>query len=122
MSILLIKHDLGVVAENADVVAVMYGGLVVEKGSTATIFNTLAHPYTQGLFGARPGLSTNRAERLATIPGSVPDLTELPAGCPFQSRCPLAIEACGLEVPAPVAVTAGHEARCIRLDAALARQ
>jgi len=121
MALILISHDLGVIAENVERMAVMYGGLVVESGSTASIFRTLAHPYSQGLFAARPGLASRRGQRLATIPGNVPDLTELPRGCPFQSRCRLAIDACAAAPPPPVAVAADHVARCIRLDEALRR-
>lgn len=86
MAVLLITHDLGVVAENADTVAVMYAGRVVEFGSVHDVFNDPMHPYTQGLFGSMPVIGKTQ-DRLATIPGSVPDPTRLPDGCPFHPRC-----------------------------------
>jgi len=86
MSILLITHDLGVVAENADVVAVMYAGRVVEYGSVEDIFERPLHPYTRGLLASMPVLGTRR-KRLTTIPGNVPNPADLPAGCPFHPRC-----------------------------------
>ena len=86
MSIMLITHDLGVVAENADVVAVMYAGRVVEYGSVHDVFNTPLHPYTRGLFSSMPVLGAQR-NRLTTIPGNVPNPTDFPSGCPFHPRC-----------------------------------
>lgn len=86
MSILLITHDLGVVAENADVVAVMYAGRIVEYGRVEDVFDHPLHPYTQGLFASMPRLGQVQA-RLRTIPGNVPDLSELPSGCAFHPRC-----------------------------------
>jgi len=86
MSILLITHDLGVVAENADVVAVMYAGRVVEYGSVYDIFNEPLHPYTRGLFASMPVLGADQT-RLATIPGNVPNPSNFPSGCPFHPRC-----------------------------------
>ena len=86
MSVLLITHDLGVVAENADTVAVMYAGRVVEYGSVYDVFSTPLHPYTQGLFASLPVLG-QPIKRLATIQGSVPNPANLPPGCPFNPRC-----------------------------------
>jgi oligopeptide/dipeptide ABC transporter ATP-binding protein len=86
MSVLLITHDLGVVAENADVVAVMYAGRVVEYASVHDIFKDPLHPYTKGLFGSMPVLGRQR-DRLVTIPGNVPDPSQFPPGCPFHPRC-----------------------------------
>lgn len=86
MSIMLITHDLGVVAENADVVAVMYAGRVVEYGSVVDVFDHPRHPYTRGLFRSLPRLSDTR-QRLQTIQGQVPDPAGLPPGCPFHPRC-----------------------------------
>ena len=86
MSVMLITHDLGVVAENADVVAVMYAGRVVEYGSVHDVFQHPLHPYTRGLFASMPVLGTER-RRLATIPGNVPDPADFPTGCPFHPRC-----------------------------------
>ncbi|MBI1337480.1 MAG: ATP-binding cassette domain-containing protein [Phycisphaera sp.] len=88
MAVILITHDLGVVAQNADVVAVMYAGRVVEYGSVETIFRGPMHPYTKGLFGSMPVLGSHR-DRLATIPGNVPHPSEFPTGCAFHPRCDL---------------------------------
>ena len=131
MALLLISHDLGVMAENVQRMLVMYAGEVVERGATDAVFEHLAHPYTRGLFAARPrlglraeggtGLAGRRGHRLATIPGRVPELIALPAGCVFADRCSLAIDACRAALPPEVEVSPGHAARCIRLDASLAR-
>ena len=115
MALLLISHDLGVMAENVQRMLVMYGGTVVESGPTSEIFRRLAHPYTRGLFAARPRLGLPRGQRLATIVGRVPELIDLPAGCGFAERCALAVDACRAAPPPAVAVAAGHVARCIRL-------
>ncbi|MBL8349847.1 MAG: ABC transporter ATP-binding protein [Burkholderiaceae bacterium] len=115
MALLLISHDLGVMAENVQQMLVMYGGTVVESGPTSEVFRRLAHPYTRGLFAARPRLGLPRGQRLATIAGRVPELIDLPGGCGFADRCVLAIDACRSAPPAAVQVTPGHAARCIRL-------
>lgn len=120
MALMLISHDLGVIAQNVERMLVMYGGTVVEGGSTAEVFGNRAHPYTLGLFAARPGLHTAKGRRLATIPGTVPELVDLPKGCPFAGRCAWTIPACDAQVPPPVQVAPGHHARCIRLDAVAA--
>ncbi|MBP9640510.1 MAG: ABC transporter ATP-binding protein, partial [Acidovorax sp.] len=126
MALILISHDLGVISQNADRMLVMYGGSVVESGPTEAVFATMAHPYTRGLFAARPQLVPRRPgerPRLATIPGTVPELAHLPAGCPFAGRCGFTMDACHTTPPPPVplgalgALGAGHMARCIRLDA-----
>jgi peptide/nickel transport system ATP-binding protein len=117
MALLLISHDLGVMAENVQRMLVMYGGTVVESGPTSDVFRRLAHPYTRGLFAARPRLGMARGERLATIAGRVPELIEMPPGCGFADRCALAIDACRSAPPPAMPVDAGHVARCIRLDA-----
>ena len=117
MALLLISHNLGVMADRVRRVCVMYGGLVVESGPTAEVFRRRAHPYTQGLFAARPRLGLARGTRLATIPGRVPELADLPIGCPFEERCPQAVAACGAALPDAVAVGAAHDARCVRLAA-----
>jgi oligopeptide/dipeptide ABC transporter ATP-binding protein len=98
MSIMLITHDLGVVAENADVVAVMYAGRVVEYGSVHDVFNDPRHPYTRGLFASMPRLGESH-RRLTTIPGQVPNPARLPSGCPFHPRCGLTRE-CAAKSPA----------------------
>ncbi len=117
MALILISHDLGVIAQSVARTLVMYGGTVVESGPTRAVFGAMAHPYTQGLFAARPRLGTARVagERLPTIAGSVPDLADLPAGCPFAGRCPRTLDACHAALPPAVALGADHEARCIRL-------
>ena len=120
MALLLISHDLGVMAESVQRMLVMYGGTVVESGPTASVFGRLAHPYTRGLFAARPRLGLPRGTRLATIRGRVPELVDMPAGCPFADRCDLAQAACSSAMPELHAVAADHAARCIRLDAVAA--
>ena len=117
MALLLISHDLGVMARTVSRLLVMYGGSIVEAGPAAAVFARLAHPYTRGLFGARPRLGAARGSRLATIPGRVPDLVDLPPGCPFADRCGWVVEACGAALPPMVGVGPEHAARCIRLDA-----
>ena len=113
MSVLLITHDLGVVAENADVVAVMYAGRVVEYGSVHEVFNNPLHPYTQGLFGSMPVIGRTR-QRLETIPGNVPDPASFPPGCPFHPRCPRVEgdQRCMGEDPPLLELTPGHWAAC----------
>ncbi len=115
MALILISHDLGVIAQSVSRMLVMYGGSVVESGPTAAVFGRQAHPYTQGLFAARPALGAVRGGRLATIAGSVPELADLPPGCPFAGRCPHTVPACHTTVPAPTLLPHAHEVRCIRL-------
>jgi peptide/nickel transport system ATP-binding protein len=117
MALMLISHDLGVIAENVARMLVMYGGTVVESGPTPAVFARLAHPYTRGLFGARPKLGAARGARLLTIPGTVPELADLPRGCPFADRCSLVIDRCRAAMPQMHSVGPDHLARCIRLDA-----
>ena len=117
MALMLISHDLGVIAQNVGRMLVMYGGSVVESGPTASVFAHMAHPYTRGLFAARPKLNAARGQRLATIAGTVPELADLPPGCPFAGRCRFTIDDCFTVVPPPYEVDPGHVARCIRLDA-----
>jgi len=95
LTVLLITHDLGVVAELCDRVAVMYAGTIVETAPVAELFGNPRHPYTQGLLAALPGTS----DTLAPIPGRVPDLLNPPSGCRFHPRCPLAVDRCRAEVP-----------------------
>jgi peptide/nickel transport system ATP-binding protein len=118
MGLVLISHDLGVMADSVQRLLVMYGGTVVESGPTADVFAQLAHPYTQGLFAARPRLGLPRGMRLATIAGRVPSLAEMPPGCPFADRCSGVVDACRSAPPPVVAVGPGHEARCLRVEAA----
>ena len=120
MALLLISHDLGVMAKTVARTLVMYGGTVVESGPTGEVFGRLAHPYTRGLYGARPRLGVTRGQRLATIPGRVPDLADLPKGCPFADRCGWTVDACRVELPPLIPVGAGHEVRCVRVSEVLA--
>jgi len=117
MALILISHDLGVIAQNVQRMLVMYGGSVVESGPTASVFANRMHPYTLGLFAARPALHAGRRQRLVTIPGTVPELADLPKGCPFAGRCRWTIPECDAGLPEAVQVEKGHRARCIRLDA-----
>ena len=116
MGLVLISHNLGVMADTVQRVHVMYGGTVVESGPTAELFARRAHPYTQGLFAARPRLGLARGTRLATIPGRVPELAALPAGCPFAERCPRAADDCRVALPREVAIGPDHAVRCLHLD------
>jgi oligopeptide/dipeptide ABC transporter ATP-binding protein len=115
MAIMLITHDLGVIAETAHRVVVMYAGIVVESGTVEQVFDGPNHPYTEGLKAAIPKLG-EKAERLATIPGSVPSPYEEIVGCPFQNRCSYVMDVCRREFPALYAVGTGHEARCFLYD------
>ena len=119
MALVLISHDLGVIAETVDEVLVMYGGSVVEHGPTASLFSALAHPYSKGLFAAKPRLGQGRSRRLATIPGVVPDIVDLPAGCAFADRCPIAVGECRGAQPRPTTVGQRHTASCFRLGVPL---
>ena len=103
MSMLLITHDLGVVAEVCEDVAVMYAGRIVEKGTADDVFNHMRHPYTEGLFDSLPNLK-ERGEELVPIKGLMPDPSDLPPGCAFAPRCPYATDACSQGVPALTAV------------------
>ena len=120
MALLLISHDLGVIAQNVQRMMVMYGGSVIESGPTAGVFGHRAHPYTRGLFGARPRLGAPQGERLTTIDGGVPELVDLPAGCAFSDRCAWARALCVATRPAATHIGPGHEASCLRLDAVAA--
>ncbi|MEZ4615196.1 MAG: ABC transporter ATP-binding protein [Caldilineaceae bacterium] len=112
MAILIITHDLGVIAEMADQVAVMYMGKVVESGDVRTIFKRPLHPYTVGLMRSIPKMGGNIKERLTPIPGSVPDPFSVPAGCAFYPRCPAPKrDSCRQEVPL-VEIEPGHWVRC----------
>jgi oligopeptide/dipeptide ABC transporter ATP-binding protein len=111
MSIMLITHDLGVVAEVCDRVVVMYAGQVVEEGPVAEIFNNPRHPYTLGLMQAIPRLG-ERKERLAVIPGMVPSATKWPIGCRFHQRCPYGFDVCVNEHPDLFVVNEAHTSRC----------
>jgi len=109
-SVLLITHDLGVVAEICDLVYVMYAGKIVEAANVYELFHDPRHPYTIGLLSSLP--SRNKEKRLQSIPGTVPMLTEMPAGCRFAPRCRWASETCGQELPPMAEVKPGHFVRC----------
>jgi oligopeptide/dipeptide ABC transporter ATP-binding protein len=110
-AILLITHDLGVVAEMADDVAVMYLGQVVEHGTAEQLFNAPSHPYTQGLFASVPSARNRRGELLPSIPGQVPEPGQWPAGCRFRGRCGHEFDACA-HAPHPTTLAPGHTAAC----------
>ena len=116
-AILLITHDLGVVAEMADRIAVLYAGHVVEIADCLTLFDAPRHPYTEGLLAAVPRLDVLVADtpgrvRLAELPGSVPSPSEWPRGCPFVPRCPLATDRCAAEMPPMTPLDAAHSVAC----------
>ncbi len=136
MALLLVSHDLGVIARNVEQLLVMYGGTVVESGMTEAVFARRAHPYTRGLFAARPRLRAGTPQaaactRLPTIAGTVPELVDLPAGCPFAGRCSFTTPDCHVERPRPVVLdgvrppspaslqawTRPHVVRCLRPEA-----
>ncbi|RXT81326.1 dipeptide ABC transporter ATP-binding protein DppD [Pseudomonas syringae] len=112
-AMILITHDLGVVAEVADEVMVMYAGRVVESGPVKTLFDDPQHPYTIGLMGSMPSIGP-REGRLATINGRVPTPAEMPSGCRFAGRCPFVIQQCRDERPPLLELSPGHFAACIR--------
>lgn len=114
-AILMITHDLGIVAEIADRIAVMYAGRLVEVGTAADVFDNPSMPYTQGLLGSVPRLDRPADEELWAIPGSPPSMTALPAGCAFAPRCGIRTPDCSAAVPNLVPVTVGHLAACLLL-------
>ena len=114
-SIIFITHDLGVVAELCDRVIVMYGGLIMEEASIFDIFEQPKHPYTMGLLASIPDLHQDKSVRLMPIPGSPPDMTNPPKGCPFAPRCPYARNICAAELPEFTEVGENHHSRCFLL-------
>jgi peptide/nickel transport system ATP-binding protein len=112
MAMIFITHDLGVIADICDDVVVMYAGTVVESAPVKELFENPRHPYTRGLLESIPRMETPRKILLSIIPGMVPVLNDLPSGCSFQNRCPLAIPICGFSPPALTPVGNRHEARC----------
>ncbi len=112
MSIILITHDLGVVSQVADEVAVMYAGQVVERGTLKQVFESPSHPYTRGLQQALPDPQPNSRRKLVPIEGSPPDLFSPPPGCGYFARCSQAMRACEDQPPPTFNLTAGHQARC----------
>ena len=111
-SLVLITHDLGVVAEVCDKVAIVYAGKIVEYGNLKHIYNNPLHPYTKGLFGSIPDFS-HKAHRLNPIKGLMPDPSNLPEGCAFAERCPHATDACSSKQPEALEVETGHFVRCL---------
>jgi peptide/nickel transport system ATP-binding protein len=111
MSMILITHDLGVVAQTCDYVAIMYAGEIVEYGKIGDIFKNTSHPYTKGLFGSIPNLIED-VKRLKPIEGSIPDPTNLPKGCSFSTRCKYATNLCKTQKPETSKITDTHEVRC----------
>ena len=114
-SLLLITHDLGVVAEVCDKVAIVYAGRIMEYGTLEHIYNNPKHPYTNGLFGSIPDFS-KKAHRLNPIKGLMPDPSNLPEGCAFAERCPNATEECRKRQPAMVELEPGHSVRCLMYE------
>jgi oligopeptide/dipeptide ABC transporter ATP-binding protein len=117
MSLLLITHDLGLVAQSVERVLVMYAGHMVEEAATAELFAEPLHPYTQGLLGSLPGTGrVRRGEPLRAIPGNVPHPARVPSGCPFRDRCYKAIGSCADALPAWEEKRPRRWARCIRVE------
>jgi len=110
-AMIMITHDLGIVAETCDRVAIMYAGRIVEEATTDLLYATPRHPYTKGLFASIPNVEEER-ESLAVIPGLPPDPTDMPKGCPFHPRCERALPRCSTEVPQPVTLEDGHMVAC----------
>jgi oligopeptide transport system ATP-binding protein len=112
MSVIWITHDLGVVADLADKVVVMYAGMIVEKADVYKVFESPAHPYTLSLLKSLPRVDARTDERLATIPGSPPECLDLPPGCPFAPRCSFVIDRCLEENPQLETLGTDHEIAC----------
>lgn len=112
MSMILITHDLGIVSEICEYVAIMYAGSIIENGTAKDIFDDAKHPYTHGLFGSLPNIN-NRTERLRPIKGLVPDPANLPTGCPFHPRCDKATEECAIRMPKLTQLSETHFTRCL---------
>lgn len=114
-SMLMITHDLGIVAEVCDEVSIMYAGRIVEHGTLEDIFNHTSHPYTEGLFGSLPNIE-KRTEELNPIPGLMPDPTNLPSGCPFHPRCKYCQDICKTRVPARTELSETHSVSCLAFE------
>ena len=112
-SMILITHDLGIVAEVCDEVAVMYAGRIVEQGNLEDIFERTMHPYTEGLFNSLPQIN-NQGVKLKPIPGLMPDPANLPDGCPFYPRCAYAVPECKSRRPSPAMMSGTHMVECLR--------
>lgn len=114
MSVILITHDLGVIAETCESVVVMYAGKVAEQGTVYDIFDHPSHPYTRGLLDSIPRLDSERKSRLKTIEGMVPGLFDLPKGCRFENRCPFAEQKCRASTPPIESISESHQVSCFR--------
>ncbi len=112
MSMIMISHDLGVVAEICDKVAIVYAGQVVEFGTINDVYKRSSHPYTKGLFNAIPSISGDRQKRLFYIPGLMPDPTKIPLGCPFSPRCSFKLNICEKQLPKETYIDENHFVRC----------
>ncbi len=115
-SIILITHDLGVVAGMVDRIAVMYAGKIVETGPVRSLFKSPSHPYTRGLLKSVPRLDEARRDILVPIPGLPPDLSALPPGCPFKPRCERSVERCSSFYPEPTTIAEQHSASCWNME------
>ena len=115
-SVLFISHDLAVVAQIADRVAVMYAGMIVEEASVNKIFEDPLHPYTQALLSSFPKEESVKKSKLEIIPGSVPNLTHIPSGCPFHPRCKFVKEYCSTARPELLEISRGHKVACVLYD------
>lgn len=120
LTMVFVTHDIGAAVEVSDRIAVMYAGRIVEAGAVRDIIRAPRHPYTIGLLRARMHAGLRKGTRLETIPGTPPDLSDLPPGCAFAPRCRLALEPCSATEPPVVPLGAGHGARCLRTDATAA--
>ena len=112
-SMMLITHDLGVVAQNCDYVAIVYAGEIIEYGSLREVYKDTSHPYTEGLFGSIPSLTAD-VKRLQAIEGMMPDPTRMPEGCKFYERCKYAFKECKSNIPPMTALEGTHQVRCFR--------
>ena len=117
MAMIMITHDLGIVAEICDEVAVMYAGRIVEQGNLDEVFNHTMHPYTEGLFNSLPNVNDRKAE-LEPIPGLMPDPTNLPQGCAFAERCSYASDKCREKMPVLTTMEGGHKVACVAYEEA----
>jgi oligopeptide transport system ATP-binding protein len=115
-AVVLVTHDLGVVAGTTDRVAVMYAGRIVEEGPTAEVFASPKHPYTLGLLESLPRIDAAPMGSLAAIPGLPPDLGHLPSGCPFHPRCSRVLDRCRMEYPPRISLSATHSAACFDIE------
>jgi len=121
VSLIIITHNLGVVARYADRVNIMYAGKIIERGTARDIYRNPSHPYTLGLLNSVPRLDLPRKEKLDPVEGQPPDLMNLPAGCSFRERCRFAIERCAEEIPPLQSVSEGHFSACFAAETLVSR-